>query len=89
LDVTVTGARRRKRGDLPAPWEDRPISLERWQRHRETMLQYQPAGSRPVEWWLYERQMPRPGSDEAATLLVMGELAGAEQAEVMRARREH
>jgi hypothetical protein len=83
----MTRARRRKPGDYPAPWEDRPISRERWQRHRETMMQHQPAGSRPVEWWLYERQMPRP-HDEAATLLEMGELRGEEKVEKMRYWRE-
>jgi hypothetical protein len=67
----------------------RPISLERWQRRREIMLQHQHAGSRPEEWWIYERQMPRPHHNEAATLLVMGELAGEEKAEVMRHWREH
>ena len=85
----MTAARRRKSGDYPAPWEDRPISIERWQRHRETMMQNQNAGSRPEEWWLYERQMPHPHYNEAATLLAMGELAGEEKAEVMRHWREH
>ena len=33
--------------------------------------------------------MPRPHHNEAATLLVMGELAGEEKAEVMRHWREH
>lgn len=70
--------------DYPAPWEDRPISRERWQRHREIMMQRQHAGRRPPEWWLYERQMPRPDD----TLYAMGELVGEEKAEVMRFWRE-
>jgi hypothetical protein len=69
--------------DFPAPWEDRPISLERWRRHRETMMRNQYPGSRPEEWWLYERQMQQP-SHQAAALYAMGELAGAELDRVMR-----
>jgi hypothetical protein len=72
--------------DLPAPWEDRTVSLDRWQRHRE---RNQYAGSRPEEWWAYERQMSRPSHQaETATLYAMGELAGEEKAEVMRYWRE-
>ena len=69
--------------DFPAPWEDRPISRERWRRHRETMMRNQYPGSRPEEWWLYERQMPEP-PHQAATLYAMGELHGAELDQVMR-----
>jgi hypothetical protein len=69
--------------DYPTPWDDRPISLERWRRHRETMMRDQYPGSRPEEWWLYERQMPEPPY-QAATLYAMGELAGAELEQVMR-----
>ena len=59
------------------------------QRHRGLMLGQLPAGKRPEEWWTYERQMPRPGSDEAAKLFEMGELRGAELDEVMRDWRAH
>jgi hypothetical protein len=79
------------RDDFPAPWEDRPISLERWRRHRETMMRNQYPGSRPEEWWLYERQMQQP-SHQAAALYAMSELAGAELDQVMaewRQRYEH
>jgi hypothetical protein len=69
--------------DFPAPWEDSPISLERWRRHRETMMRNQYPGSRPEEWWLYERQMQQP-SHQAAALYAMGELAGSELEQVMR-----
>ena len=68
--------------DFPAPWEDSPISLERWRRHRETMMRNQYPGSRPEEWWLYERQTQQP-SHQAAALYAMGELAGAELDQVM------
>jgi hypothetical protein len=74
--------------DYPMPWEDRPISIERWQRHRERMMASQHAGHRPPEWWLYERQMPRPNNYEAAKLLEMGELHGEEKIELMRYWRE-
>ena len=45
--------------DLPRPWERGPISIERWLRHRETMMQLAYPGSRPHEWWQYQKQMPR------------------------------
>ncbi len=71
--------------DYPAPWEDRPISPDRWRRHRERMMANHFAGRRPPEWWLYERQMQPPSHpEEAATLYAMGELAGEERNEVMR-----
>ena len=52
-------------------------------------MQHRPVGSRPDEWWAYERQMPRSRhNDEAAKLLEMGELRSEEKAEVMRYWRE-
>jgi hypothetical protein len=84
----MTRARRYKPGDYPTPWEDRPISLERWQRHHETMMRNQYPGSRPEEWWAYERQMAEP-EHQAAALYAMGELAGAELDQVMRDWRRH
>jgi hypothetical protein len=79
--------------DLPLPdtCEDRPISLARWRKHRDTLMRWEPAGHRPPEWWHYERKM-RPPPHETETLLKMGELVGAELAEVMthwRERYEH
>jgi hypothetical protein len=75
----------------PHPWEDRPISCERWRRHRETMLAGSPAGTRPIEWWLYERDMQQP--DRQTTWLYdHNELSEAELAElrpVWRQRYEH
>lgn len=73
--------------DYPPPWEDRPVSIERWRKHRGVMLQWAYPGSRPREWWLYEKQMPRP-DQEAAALLEMGELSAAELAELMPVWRE-
>jgi hypothetical protein len=72
-------SRRRKpvREDYPPPWEPRPISLERWQRHRTTLMARATEGHRPEEWWAYERNMDKP-ADQAATLYAMGELQGTE-----------
>ncbi len=64
---------------LPAPWEQRPISRERWGRHRNILMRQQPAGHRPREWWHYDRHMQPPELNrEAETLDAMGELTAAE-----------
>jgi len=68
--------------DLPKPWEERPVSIERWRRHRETLMKWSHAGSRPPEWWLHERGMLRP-NNQAAWLYDTGELTEAELAELM------
>jgi len=47
------------------------------------MMRNQYPGSRPEEWWLYERQMPEP-PHQAAALYAMGELPGAELEQVKR-----
>jgi hypothetical protein len=47
------------------------------------MMRNQYPGSRPEEWWLYERQLPEP-PHQAAALYAMGELAGRELDQVMR-----
>jgi len=43
------------------------------------------AGSRPEEWWAYEKQMPQPCDlgDERITLFEMAELTETELAELM------
>jgi hypothetical protein len=69
--------------DFPRPWEDRPISQERWRRHRERLLAMDAPGRRPHEWWLYERGRKCP-DNQAAALYRMGELSGAELAELMK-----
>ena len=73
--------------DLPRPWERGPISIERWLRHRETMMQLAYPGSRPHEWWQYQKQMPRP-EQETERLYDRGELSEAELAELMPGWRE-
>ena len=74
--------------DLPRPWDEHPVSRERWLRHREVMMQWAHAGHRPQEWWVYEKQMPRP-EQETNALYEMGELSEAELAELMPDWREH
>jgi hypothetical protein len=66
--------------DYPRPWEDRPISRERWERHRERMLADTHPGHRPEEWWLYDRQELRPpkSGEETIALYERGELSAAE-----------
>jgi hypothetical protein len=74
---------------LGLAWEDRPVSLERWERHRDLMMASTAAGRRPDEWWLYERQMERPRDREADVLYQMGELDDAELAELIPRWRDH
>jgi hypothetical protein len=61
--------------DLPKPWEDRPVSLQRWRKHRTQLLSA--PGQRPVEWWCYEKGFDEPSSpgEEAALLYELGELS--------------
>src|SRR4028118_1378804 len=57
------------RDDYPRPWEERPVSLERWQRHRERMMAHTRPGRRPEEWWEYEAPIPWPGYDDETLVL--------------------
>ena len=68
--------------DRPVPWEERPISRERWQRHRDWMMAAAGPGHRPDEWWRYEKGCQRPAHQTQA-LYTMGELRGAELARLM------
>jgi hypothetical protein len=68
--------------DTPAPWEERPVSRERWQRHRDWLMDGC-VGSRPQEWWLYEKQCERP-ENETQALYTMGELQGDELTKLMK-----
>ena len=70
--------------DLPLPWEDRPVSRERWEQHRALLLRRE-IGARPPEWWVYDRGMEPPGPPhmQARMLFEMGELKGAELAQVL------
>jgi len=72
-----------RKDDLPGPWETRPISRERWLRHRETLMKWENAGSRPPEWWLYERNLQPPDEREAELLMAMGELSATELGELV------
>ena len=68
--------------DLPAPWEERPISIDRWLRHRETMMVWAYPGHRPREWWAYEKALPVP-SRESVWLFEHDELSETELTELM------
>ena len=79
------------RDDYPRPWENRPVSLERWQRHREQMMAREHPGRRPEEWWTYESPLGAlPTSDKPQCLLLyeMGELREDELAALMPERRK-
>jgi hypothetical protein len=84
--------RRRKapKDDYPRPWEDRPISRERWLRHRGTLMAHEASpGHRPEEWWIYEKNLDPPEcSGQAGMLMRMGELAEQELDILMRKWRE-
>lgn len=74
----------KQRDDYPKPWEEHPVSLERWMRHRERMLASHISGRRPHEWWEYESPIPWPGYDnEAVALYDVGLLSEEEIAELM------
>jgi hypothetical protein len=68
--------------DYPMPWEERPISVERWRRHRERIMEWEGReGHRPAEWWEYQHGLPQPCREkEADALYGMGELGEAELA---------
>ena len=78
--------KRRKRkvlDDYPMRWEERPVSFERWLRHRERLMAMKHAGHRPEEWWAYESPRPRsPDFDlpQSIQLYEMGELTNDELA---------
>lgn len=58
-----------------------------WETYRDYMLALpRPAGSRPVAWWVFERNVGAPpsGPAEAQALFEMGELDDDEIAELRR-----
>jgi hypothetical protein len=63
--------------DYPRPWEDGPISLERWRRHRAKMLARAMEGQRPDEWWIHERGI-EPPENQTSVLYDAGELSARE-----------
>jgi hypothetical protein len=84
--------RKPTRGDFPTPWEDRPISRERWRRHREQIMTAESKllGRRPPEWWIYERKTEPPDwYNEAEVLHDLGELREDELASLMSTWREY
>src|SRR5262249_32548177 len=56
-----------------------------WDKQRDQIMAWTRAGSRPEEWWAYEKQMPQPCDlgDERITLFEMAELTETELAELM------
>jgi hypothetical protein len=77
--------------DRIRPWDERPVSRERWQKYRGDLMQWSGRqGRRPPEWWVYEKQMdpPKEPGDEHAALFEMGELLGDELAFMMQHWRE-
>jgi hypothetical protein len=80
-------ARKKKppKDDRLRPWDDRPISYERWVKHKDQIMASTRAGSRPEEWWAYEKQIPQPRDlgDERITLFEMAELTETELAELI------
>jgi hypothetical protein len=74
--------------DYPAPWEDRPVSRERWRKHRDRMLAAASPGQRPQEWWLYEKGREQP-KNQTQILYTMGELRDAELAALTKWWRVH
>jgi hypothetical protein len=79
--------------DRIRPWEDRPVSKERWQYWSAHLLLQGGPGRRPEEWWVYEKQMKPPcacsDEHETALLFEMGELGPEEIAELEPQWREH
>jgi len=70
-------------------FERRPISRERWARHREQIMREDAGeGRRQPEWWIYEKDQEPPEEREAAMLLEMGELGKSELARLMKHWRE-
>jgi hypothetical protein len=63
--------------DFPKPWEERPVSPQRWRKHRTQLMEWSAPGQRPVEWWCYEKGFdPAPSaSEEPALLYELGELS--------------
>jgi hypothetical protein len=52
--------------------DDRPVSIERWRRYREQIMQYEAVwGKRPEEWWLYDHGVAQP-EHQGAALYEMG-----------------
>jgi hypothetical protein len=83
LDAQRERKRKPQRDDYPRPWDERPISIERWHRHRTTLLERSFAGCRPPEWWLYEKGLEPPDRNQAERLYQMNELGEAELAQWM------
>jgi len=73
MTTTRTPRKQAKRWNyLTLEYDDRPVSIEQWQRHREQIMQYEAVfGKRPGEWWLYEHDMEKP-EHQGAALYDMG-----------------
>jgi hypothetical protein len=69
--------------DYPPPWEDGPISRERWRKNRDRVMAACQVGRRPMEWWLYELGRDPP-ENETQVLYTMGVLRADELHRLMK-----
>ena len=75
---------------IPHVWEDREPTLACWEKHRERLMRSAGPGRRPSVWWRYDQGREPPSRDEEGALLWrMGELQGAELAQVVKWWRIH
>ena len=72
--------------DLPKPWEDRNLTRAGWERHKDILMGGAATGYgwRPDPWWLYEKGMePPPSQEQPRKLYETGELKGVELERVL------
>jgi hypothetical protein len=90
MTTTRTPINRKRWNYLELDYDDRPVSIEQWQRHREQIMQYEAVfGRRPVEWWLYEHDMEQPEHQGAALYEMGNELRPNELEYLLSFWREH
>jgi hypothetical protein len=73
---------------MPAPWDEGPATRDQWEKYKDRMMFGYNRGSRPEEWWLYEKNMEQP-ENQSRVLYEMGELKGGELAHVLATWRDH
>ena len=72
------------KADYPTAWGDRPISRERWRRHRERIIETEAVfGQRPAEWWRYELNEDVPDDHEATVLYERGHMLREDETEYL------
>jgi hypothetical protein len=76
--------------DFPKPWDLGPATREQWEKYKHRLMSGYATGhgSRPEEWWIYEKNMEMP-EHQARVLYEMGELKGGELQLVMKWWRDH